>query len=535
MAHISQSPQTVMLLSVNSGIVGFDDAFGSTFFVGDGHAQGVLGMSADFMDSPIGIDQTNVDERNHQVSLMDKIYSRARCVRMCLQDPSISDSSVCYGRLFHCLQAAEHSYLKEVGPWVNQTLVHLFSLRYFRRVWVIQEVALARAAYLLVDNHELLLTSTVMERLSIHGIRNHHRLPGVLRWIPGHRIEADLFTCLQVGIDCEATDARDRVFAMLSLMEPHIRSLIPVDYSLEPEAVYSSAIIAIMATEQNLDILSYASIVHGLVDEDWPRDPSMGMQQFKQYLVEKFVTSPGRSKLKMFEGERVGPWRSTIHVNIVAPASYHEHQAKQQNISCIIQRPQPPSRGLLPLFCVRAHYIDSVDNTHLFPEAINAMGLAQNIFGDPYLIQLERYSWCHSCFKRSQPEPLSYLDLCLPYGHNLAAFAESSKPDTNLHDLYAFLEALFMKGSSKKMFLSKYSVGCADSGFQHGDAIFAIDGARAPFILRKTETQRYRIIGECYLWAALELDYWNPGTKKGRWDANDQGPRPTQTQMIEIY
>jgi hypothetical protein len=50
--------------------------------------------------------------------------------------------------------------------------------------------------------------------------------------------------------------------------------------------------------------------------------------------------------------------------------------------------------------------------------------------------------------------------------------------------------------------------------------VWAIDGVRAPLILRKTGWLQYRVVSECYLWAALELDCWNPDSKKGLWGDN---------------
>jgi hypothetical protein len=53
--------------------------------------------------------------------------------------------------------------------------------------------------------------------------------------------------------------------------------------------------------------------------------------------------------------------------------------------------------------------------------------------------------------------------------------------------------------------------------YSPGDFIFAIDGAHQPLILRPISLRNfsladgnplmYRIVGECYLWAAMELDY----------------------------
>jgi hypothetical protein len=105
----------------------------------------------------------------------------------------------------------------------------------------------------------------------------------------------------------------------------------------------------------------------------------------------------------------------------------------------------------------------------------------------------------------------------------------------NVEDLAEFIEVGRIAGNSRRMFLSHYSVGFALPGIEKGDSIFAIDGGRTPFILQKTGTQSYRVVGEYYLWAALELDCWIPGTRKGRWGPEVLRPTGKQTQMIEIW
>jgi hypothetical protein len=90
--------------------------------------------------------------------------------------------------------------------------------------------------------------------------------------------------------------------------------------------------------------------------------------------------------------------------------------------------------------------------------------------------------------------------------------------------------------SSWEMFSSQFSVGYRPLTLLDGGAeeIFAIDGINSLFILRKTATQQYRIVSECYLWAAFELDCWNPGTRMGRWGPSVPRPTVEQTRMIEI-
>jgi hypothetical protein len=191
---------------------------------------------------------------------MDSIYFGARSVRICVQEPLGSPHLSDYKRLFQWLRRIDNGNAALQEPWLYSTMVDLVSLRYFKRVWVIQEVALAKAAYLLVNDQELRLTTLVLDHLTLIFRQNQHEIPGMFRWYPGQKIEASIFTCLHAGMYSRASDPRDRVVAVLSLMEPHARSAIPVDYSLELEPVYTNVILAIISTQRNLDILLYAGI-----------------------------------------------------------------------------------------------------------------------------------------------------------------------------------------------------------------------------------------------------------------------------------
>jgi hypothetical protein len=80
-----------------------------------------------------------------------------------------------------------------------------------------------------------------------------------------------------------------------------------------------------------------------------------------------------------------------------------------------------------------------------------------------------------------------------------------------------------------------FSDAQAQNIFFEGDPIFVIDGVSTPCILRETNQGRYRMIKPCYLWAALDVNYWNSGTKKGRWETKHYDHDCEQTQTITIY
>lgn len=134
------------------------------------------------------IDQTNPSERNHQVAIMTQIYTQAVNVRICIEDTRRSAN---YGPLFDWLQDSRDP----VTEPSFRTLKNLVSLRYFQRVWVIQEVALARVTYLHVNDSEVLFSRAILRY-----IQSRYSTGGVLSWDTSFKVKTDLLTCLRAGM-----------------------------------------------------------------------------------------------------------------------------------------------------------------------------------------------------------------------------------------------------------------------------------------------------------------------------------------------
>jgi hypothetical protein len=478
---------------------------------------------------------------------MDRIYSQARSVRICISQQSTYSDLFTYKMFFRWLR-------DESDPevWLIPVMRELFSHRYFKRAWVMQEVTLARTLYLLVNDDELLLSCEVVDRLILIAElpdyqpsgSDCHRLPGVLRlrWSASLTPFTSIVTCLHAGVTSQCTDARDKVFAVLSLMDPQSRSFIPVDYSLDVVTVYASAIVAIVASHGNLDILSYAGCVKAIRESVWLTEPALTLEWFEEFLDDK---DQGRHwpVLGQFSGNEIGPWRSNIEIYTTEELNVIPDLAVQAMYTPVVfcQKPHNLTEtNILPRFQVRAHFIDKVA-----PNSTN-----------PFLLQQQSYwsgSACsfgeHICDNRPRLGlgydwilPFFISDHIIASTYQLSTFTESANkawqdaiPGYNLVDLITFAEIAVDRGKDKQVFTTSNSVGFARYGFLPGDEIWAMDGAKTPFVLRKTEHNSYRIVANCYLWAALELDYWNPGTKKGRWSEDRPAHNEQQTHIIEIH
>ncbi|KAH7068200.1 heterokaryon incompatibility protein-domain-containing protein [Paraphoma chrysanthemicola] len=149
------------------------------------------GKSTRLWADAISIDQENIQEKNHQVKNMGLVYRNAGLVHIWLGADSngIAEDTfrlvLEYNTLLHLpnlfspgpdTSAAEElsSYLNEV-----QRLGHLLRLPWFKRVWVVQEVALARSALLHWGQASLDFAELV--ELACFYSRNPH----VTKWLGG--------------------------------------------------------------------------------------------------------------------------------------------------------------------------------------------------------------------------------------------------------------------------------------------------------------------------------------------------------------
>jgi hypothetical protein len=94
----------------------------------------------------ICIDQTSFAERNHQVSLINHIYSIAACVIVWL---GLSDEVdvVEHDRLLPSLNWGAHLHLKSPATWTPilvDCMQILCKRDYWTRIWIIQEFVLAQ-------------------------------------------------------------------------------------------------------------------------------------------------------------------------------------------------------------------------------------------------------------------------------------------------------------------------------------------------------------------------------------------------------
>ncbi|KAK6077430.1 heterokaryon incompatibility protein [Seiridium cupressi] len=180
------------------------------------------------------IDQDNDQERGHQVELMPQIYSLAQTVYVYIGEHG-NDSK----RLIRSLEIALHhgKIIPESGlihdshAWGNIVL-----RRYFTRVWVLQEVVLARRAVLICGCNAIPWGHFIGHYIQSTKVEQGPSILTLRRNVYSDPDQELLL--LDHGRKCHARDPRDKVYALLGLLPNRRIGGIGSDYTLSVEQLY---------------------------------------------------------------------------------------------------------------------------------------------------------------------------------------------------------------------------------------------------------------------------------------------------------
>ena len=191
------------------------------------------------------IDQSNIEERNHQVKLMSRIYSHAQQVIVWLGDSSRDVS--------------------QVDEIVSQL--------YWTRMWVVQEFLLATNIKTIMGNKEV-RTDKLLEK------KYHNDFAGSLclwRYLNnGVNSKPYLIQVVQKFGHRRCKETKDRLFALLSITSAG--EDFPVDYSDTLDVVFWKALIHFRANYGKFDdndaVAAGRSLLHLFSLKDIPEPPS---------------------------------------------------------------------------------------------------------------------------------------------------------------------------------------------------------------------------------------------------------------------
>ena len=451
------------------------------------------------------INQDDVDERNKQVALMRKIYSQAENVVVWLGEDGPDDEmafrfvpvllsylpplSASHGGVARQGLVAREA-LPIVGSPAWIALSRIFSRPYFRRSWIIQEVALARDAVVQCGPHvidwDLLATASSyqMGQLASDAENAHDAVAAIMGFHRNdHGRGNNIVDALFMSYRFNCTDPRDKVFAMLGLAQAPV--LQPA-YSARVEDVYLHTTQSLILDFGNLDILCCVSHPKHIATlpswvPDWQAQVAV-----KRKLGQSTVRAPDapRQQVRYSDNSRtltVEGWY-VASIAIVANVFTRDESGLLVGWNEFIEETVPP---------------DGRSSTEHYRRTLLAGERLPGITSDEEL---------HSAYKAWQ--------------NLLTRRLEGYKPLTNLPDENEkgseFDRAMTETCVGRRLFATaQHSLGLAPSEARAGDVVCFLGNSSTPFVLRPRGSY-FEFVGESYVHGVVERG--GPLPELTRWE-----------------
>jgi hypothetical protein len=508
------------------------------------------------------INQSDNNEKSQQVQLMRLIYQKARRVVVWLgEEADLSDvleqfiprihlaqeKQEAAGDKRHLLQMKAADREKYDLPSLRdpgyRAMLYIACRPWFNRVWIVQELALARDAVIHCGGWSLpwdlfqsvyqyvitdLALSHILRPLVPENPANYMLMLEWTLYNTHHAIHQSLSALLLRHVTTEATNPRDKVYALCGLADD-VRAarvkLVP-DYNKDVPQVFKDAAVAILRAEHNLDILSAAGLRE---DSEYPDLPSW-VPEWRVCQTPIYLTAGHRLRQRLFDytasldslawpqfsdEDRCLSLKGHIfdEVDVVGPCKKY---------------PRPPGRGFWKRMMDR---IDSHLNLQEWKKLSGAYSGKMYVTGEDMLDvywQTLILGMKNESFEEQRRQFLAFnvgdkqlgILARLPIDYRNPWF----KPLFFLGDFsFESLSKAFRREASdvhfstklvtvvgRKMVRSKRGfLGMATGAVRPGDRIALFEGGRTPLVIRQCGSQ-YQLVGDAYVHGIMCGEAFDP-------------------------
>lgn len=204
----------------------------------------------------ICIEQQNIIERNHQVRHMGRIFQGAVEVLVWLGLDK-------HGELARRTMQAAMDDKRDNVQWLNLpederiAMADLFHGNpYWKRLWVVQEVKLAKRLTFLTDQWSLDITTL---RSFLQTRLGHQLVSSGIHWLTQPSfLPLALFDVLASTADSKCEDPRDKIFGLQSLLPWNLRT--KIDYSRTPIDIFVETVAQLALESFDQHILEYTTL-----------------------------------------------------------------------------------------------------------------------------------------------------------------------------------------------------------------------------------------------------------------------------------
>ena len=494
----------------------------------------------------ICINQADKEEKNHQVALMGKIYANAREVIIWLGEEEADDALA-----FDPIIRSERVF-KKVAPdsdllrqvWDSEgrpdeipmalgnqwrALSGLLKKRWFSRVWIVQEIALARKATLFCGKFTWdwkrfskalrdIYDSSLRAMMFPYGIPQGIRaLFVIMRIIDSRNLQEplSLFDLLVSTQGFQATDLRDKIFSLLSCLDftenetEHVkaRKAFNLDYNISVDDLFRKVTVYYLLDEGHLEILSLVNHgsrldEHGNISWLLPR-----------YIPSENLHEPlgVHLRLKQNPAKPLGRYPCNhSHPSHISISGVLVDQIRA--VSTIWVRPDK-STSIMKLTFDYCHQMDRYISTceSIYRELVEfSSGSVPDLTADAFW----RTLICNTSESFDTPD-FEYGRIFTSWRKRLrmlGEFARSGRADWSAIaaenqwlEVFPYDSAIAIWTKHKKFCTTDGNrLGMVPHAAKEGDIICAFQGAVTPFVLRPDGSGNYRLVGECYVHGLMD-------------------------------
>jgi hypothetical protein len=503
---------------------------------------------------------------------MGAIYASAVQVLVYLGEPSAASRAV-FKYLNQAVLVSHRRSVDIAFPSEDCPSPHLvkefLSRRWFHRVWVIQEVGLARQVTVLCGTQSLDWSLFSVDRFKERGLSrqaNGDITPGVLL------LETDLYKqkrsivdLLHVGRNALSKDPRDKVFALLSLENDGSDLHISPDYSKPVEWIFTHVAVQLLRNGARLNILSH---VRGQTSFEhlpsWVPDWTVPTKE--EPLRNQFISFPTRDDLEWYQNRRKTKTKLNSDfpdANLPFDLLRGEHMPatllgdlpntifvrahRLATITTLLQKHRPtttmPSQRkhrltTLTSLLKKDRHPARPASTHAILSRARTLCTNKLAFWSRILDASEPHtedSWqvvvpptipssfgyrtpCFTCRPSTTTKCATVRGARTPtpkvwtYPHTSHTACLYPHFNTNLADDFVAMQKLY--GVGRVLFSTESALGLGPERMRPGDEVWVLDHAGVAMVLRPIE-EHYVVIGECYLHEAMSRYFPCPRCAKG--------------------
>ncbi|KAK0726506.1 heterokaryon incompatibility protein-domain-containing protein [Apiosordaria backusii] len=270
---------------------------GETFFITESLWSALMSLRPRPGEEPIMtwadavcINQQNLPERNRQVQRMTEIYGQAEYVAVHL-GPETDSTALALTQL-QALADSQDSIASMIANTTKQddlhhrwqALIDFLALDYWHRLWIVQEIMLARSAVIycgsqvipwatyrdaiagLTRHSELLLKFHSIDEYPVprmnrtwYGIIAAHMESQLDPKGSNNRSSSttDFLSLMESHRYRKCVEPKDKIYGMLGLVSAEQRQLVTVDYAASLTEVFTSFVGSVIQNTQRLDIICF--------------------------------------------------------------------------------------------------------------------------------------------------------------------------------------------------------------------------------------------------------------------------------------